>query len=138
MIYFRLNAPDVVEEDFEGEVVLIHFGNGRYFSLNSAGSRVLQGLAAGYAEASVAGALARASGADPALAAEGVARLREILVREEILVEGSAADAGQPSDAYLTWEEPALTPYTDMTELLLLDPVHEADPSLGWPHQPKA
>jgi hypothetical protein len=32
-----------------------------------------------------------------------------------------------------SWAEPVLDKYTDMQELLLLDPIHEVDDA-GWPH----
>jgi hypothetical protein len=33
-----------------------------------------------------------------------------------------------------TFESPTLAKFTDMEDLLLLDPVHEVSPDQGWPH----
>ena len=61
------------------------------------------------------------------------------LLDEGLLVE--SADTGSAEGAEIvaggTFETPVLSKYTDMQELLLLDPIHDIDPSVGWPF-PKA
>ena len=39
---FRINKPKVIHEDFGGEVVIIHFDTGRYYSLNKTASFIWQ------------------------------------------------------------------------------------------------
>jgi hypothetical protein len=39
-----------------------------------------------------------------------------------------------PSAPKERFEEPALEGFTDLEDLLLLDPVHEVEPSRGWPY----
>jgi hypothetical protein len=34
------------------------------------------------------------------------------------------------------YEPPAMESFSDLEDLLLLDPVHEVNTELGWPHQP--
>jgi hypothetical protein len=60
------------------------------------------------------------------------------LQREELVAatENSASASVSPPDAASngskTFEPPLLEKYTDMQDLVLLDPVHEVD-STGWP-----
>jgi hypothetical protein len=66
-----------------------------------------------------------------------VAGLVEQLLAEGLVVEDADAPVGAsppapPADAL---EPPALEKFTDMQDLILLDPVHEVD-ERGWPHAP--
>ena len=59
---------------------------------------------------------------------------RGLIVRSEA-VGGpeDAAEAGAGSDSP-PYEQPHLEVFTDMEDLILLDPVHDVDPEKGWPH----
>ena len=81
----------------------------------------------------------RRYGADPELVGDAVARLVDELITEGIVVQ--ADEPGQPVLAAIEsngdsrpYQEPKLGKYTDMQELLLLDPVHEVD-EVGWPNK---
>ena len=56
------------------------------------------------------------------------------VVADELVVEG-AGDPGiehPPVEFPADYAPPAMSKYTDMEDLLLLDPVHEVD-EVGWP-----
>jgi hypothetical protein len=59
------------------------------------------------------------------------------LVEAGLLVAGEAEPdpmpAPAPVDRPAPWAAPALETFTDMQELILLDPVHEVEPGQGWP-----
>ena len=46
-------------------------------------------------------------------------------------IENAFAEAGPAPESY---EAPAVHKYTDMENLLLLDPIHEVEEEAGWPH----
>ena len=75
---------------------------------------------------------------DRDLIADPAGALVDELVREGILVSadepGPAVLAPQNGTAARRYEAPALAKFTDMQELLLLDPVHEVDEA-GWPNR---
>src|SRR4051794_38301552 len=80
-------------------------------------------------------------GLDAADAGRAVEGFASQLVAEQLLVpvagtEDQPATAWQPPGAApglpAAYGAPALNKYTDMQELLLLDPVHEVDEA-GWP-----
>ena len=45
------------------------------------------------------------------------------------------AAAVQPVGGRVPFEAPSFTTFTDMQDIILLDPVHEVD-ARGWPHAP--
>ena len=59
-----------------------------------------------------------------------------ILVLPETAAPNAAHEtlaATEPIDSRLPFVNPTLTKFTDMQDLLLLDPIHEVD-EMGWPH----
>ena len=75
----------------------------------------------------------RTEGAD--VGAE-LAELVQSLVSEGLLVQGAPAAPGPPPPPVAEpapWLPLALETFTDMQDLILLDPVHEVQPEQGWP-----
>ncbi len=137
----RLNSPPVVLETVDEETIIVNLDSGCYYDLNHSGGRILAALAGGAERAEAARVVAAAYGIDAAELDVAVAELAAQLLAEGILVEAEAAAnggsfpgsaaAGPPTRPY---EAPALGRYTDMQELLVLDPIHEVDES-GWPNR---
>lgn len=120
---YEVNKPDVVDESVDGEALIVHLGTGAYYSARGPGDVAWQLLAKGATAAEVASH----SGGDPAaiaafagqLAEEGLLRPR---TREVEALGGAVSISGSP----------VLEKYTDMQELLLLDPIHDVEEA-GWP-----
>src|SRR5262249_36274696 len=110
--------------------------------LNESGSFIWERLGSGSEPAEVAEGLAATYEIDAGQASEAVQGLLGELSECGLIVpaqngasngSGPAALNGAPpvSAAYVA---PQLSTYTDMQELLLLDPIHEVDEA-GWPTQ---
>ena len=138
---FRINSPNVIHEVIDDEAVVVDMKNGTYYSLEGAGADIWSLLERGDSVGQVVDALAaRFSGGRETIEAgvqELVSRLRE----EKLIVpETSPPDGSQPSDREVAsgeprpFQKPALKKYTDMEELLLLDPIHDVEKS-GWPNK---
>ncbi|MBV9311597.1 MAG: PqqD family protein [Solirubrobacterales bacterium] len=136
---FQPKSPPVIYETIDNETIIVNLEAGVYYALNLSGSAVWTGLAQG---ASVAELVQSASqrGA-PSTVEESVNRFVEELVAEDLIVaressNGSGGSDGTP-DSIADWpqltnfEAPTLNRYTDMQELLLLDPVHDVGVG-GW------
>ena len=120
---YEVNRPDVVDESVDGEVLIVHLGTGVYYSSRNAGDVVWQLLASG---ATVSEAASVAGQTEPAVK-EFLARLvDDDLLRARDGAAGPLPQVG-PHDGALVLEK-----YTDMTELLLLDPIHDVEEE-GWP-----
>lgn len=142
---YRINAPQVTYEIFEDEVVLINFDNGAYFSINKIGAEVLEELEKGADLQQIARRIAdRYSGTEEEIEVQ-IKRLLEDLITENLIcaIETSAPEAPSeieappvqvPGENKPPFEPPILNKYTDMEELVMLDPIHEVDDT-GWPNQ---
>jgi hypothetical protein len=138
---FRINNPPVVAETLGGEATIVDLDSGTYYALNESGSYIWDELSRGEAVDRIAGGLERRYELD----SEEATREVETLVAElserkliaplgngEIPATAGGNGAGPDPGPY---SPPQLSVYTDMQELLLLDPVHEVDDS-GWPARP--
>jgi hypothetical protein len=120
----KLADPDVIGEVIDGEAVLINLATGCYYSVRGAGAQLLQQLLDGVSLEAVRSAHA-------ATIAE-VDRFIDELVSEAILQPTPASSA---SGATTVEGDLVLERFTDMQELLLLDPIHDVS-SAGWPNLP--
>jgi hypothetical protein len=125
------NRPDVLDEIFDGEAVLVNLRTGRYYALDAQATSVWELIVAGESiERAVATLSERLELPASAIEAGVLALLNRL--EEELLIRGSAPPAG---DAGGSAEfAPSLQVFTDMEDLLLLDPIHEIDvDGSGWP-----
>jgi hypothetical protein len=137
-VSYRVNSPQVILETFADEVVIVNLESGNYYSIDKVGAEIWALLAEG---ASVPQIVSRVGRRYAAPEAEIDCTLRawvEQLLSENLLVPAASAGAPQPPTSAqaaekLPFEPPVLQKYTDMQELLLLDPIHEVDDT-GWPN----
>jgi hypothetical protein len=127
----------VVHETIDGETILIHLGNGSYYSPEGAGSEVWVLLAAGASADEVFEAATDRYVGDRREVEAGLSSLLAELLREGLLVEGTAktaADSFSFPSGQVPFVVPVLQVYTDMQEFMLVDPLHDVDEVVGWPH----
>jgi len=135
---YELNSPPIIAEVVEGEVIAIDLDRGSYYSLASGAADVWVALTTGRSSADILASLPSAS--EPRLAGE-LQRFIESLLAERLIRLASAdrpaaADhAAGASGAIAAWSEGVLRfeRFTDMQDLLILDPIHEVDEEAGWP-----
>ncbi len=135
MSRFRPNSPPVVHETVGDETIIVNLDAGVYYALNSSGSRLWIELERGVQVAELVDDVARQSGASADEVEAAVRAFIDTLVAEDLVVEAENGD--QPGAPSVTWPTgtgftaPALERYTDMQELLLLDPIHDIGVG-GW------
>jgi hypothetical protein len=136
----RVNSPHVIHETIDGEVIVINLASGSYYSVRGAGADVWDvietspGIDANAIAAAVGRRFDRASEEVEHEIAAFLDQLRQenlVAAADDGVIAGSngtaAGSSGKP------YERPLLEKYTDMQDLVLLDPVHEVD-ATGWPH----
>jgi len=135
----RLNAPLVSSEVIDGEVIIIHLDNGNYYSMQGVGEWIWSRLVAGETTDHIAQHVTRHYECDQPLALRAVDRLVAELLAEGLIVPTSGAGAEAESAASgagtvprADFHEPVLNKYTDMQNLLMVDPIHEVTEQ-GWP-----
>lgn len=136
---FSVNAPDVIWEEIDGEVVLINLESGTYYSAEGTGAAIWRLVESGRSADEAARALGRAWEGDPADIREGVRVFLSRLIEEGLVVpearprpDGPARDDPPADGGRPRFTPPRLEKYADMRDILLLDPVHDAG-DRGWP-----
>lgn len=135
---FRINTPDVILENFGDEVVIVNLSNGNYYSVDAVGAEVWALIEKGYPTAAVLADLSRRYDGDPATIDTALTQFVTDLLADNLIVPvaGDSQLMDAIADTGLTAKQPFKAPilnkYTDMQELLLLDPIHEVDET-GWP-----
>jgi hypothetical protein len=152
---FVVNPDRVVHETIETETIVIHLETGAYYSLQGTAGEIWRMLDHGCSSDEVVAELGRRSSASSDQIAPSVQDFVRELVREELVERrnggarpgrgtggppperrngGPGAESrplqAAPNGAF---SPPDILKYTDMQYFLLLDPVHEVEPS-GWPH----
>jgi hypothetical protein len=137
---YRVNSPNVISETIQGETIIIHLTTGAYYSLRGTGPEVWDAIAASASVDEIADELATHNDVSAADAGASVERLIADLTAEDLIsVDGDATARiaaptanGNGNGAAKQFEAPELAKYTDMQDLVLLDPVHEVTDT-GWP-----
>lgn len=134
---FHIRRPEVIHEVLDDELVIVNLKTGSYFSLDRVGAVVWSAIDRHASRAEiVADVVARFDGPRAEIERE-VGRLLEELGAEALiaLLDAAAEVPRRPAPEVgerRRFTPPQLQKYTDMQELLLLDPIHEVDES-GWP-----
>ena len=137
---FRLNEPRVVADVIDGEVLAIDMATGAYVNLRDWSAFVWAHLVSGVTVDHAQQALDQhIDAADDTV----VAAFADRLHTDGLLVLGdptasATTPASQTPIAVPTkpWAGLEVESFTDMADLILLDPVHDVDPDKGWPLPP--
>jgi Coenzyme PQQ synthesis protein D (PqqD) len=129
--------PQAIHETIDGETIIIDLASGTYFSLQGAGTEIWNGLKAGESAEAIVARLARTYSGDPVdIVSETRAFLRDLETGGLVTSSnGATAEIAAPASAEGTepFARPKIEKYTDMQDIILLDPVHQVD-ERGWPH----
>lgn len=131
---YQLNEPKVTGERLDGEFILLHFETGCYFSVVGTAADVCQLLFAGTAISEITEALASHYELDRDVIQQGVDGFVTQLVDEGLIVAVDKTTDSMPSAPLFSGQfaDLAFEKFDDMSEQLLLDPIHEIDDG-GWP-----
>lgn len=137
MTRHRLNAPRCAEETIEGEALIIDMVSGSYYSCTGTAAVVWNEIKLGASSAEVADVLVDAYGGDKDEVLGEVDAFVAALIAASLVAEDPDATAhvGRRSDLVDLGDrtELLLEEYSDLADLLLLDPVHDVSEA-GWPH----
>lgn len=131
---YRARTQGVAFELFADDAVLVDFDRGRYYALNVSGRDVWELLGAG---PSSAAEIARRLAPDAADGLSAVATFLDRLVEIGLAFRGEGAPvvgvaAMSAPTPRAGFAPPKVDEYTDLEDLLLLDPIHDVAPD-GWP-----
>lgn len=141
----RINIPQVVHETIDGETVILNLDNGNYYSLVGTGAHIWDYVEKGATVKDIIERLYRDYEAGREDIESEVNKFLSELMKEDLTTSNgadtfhsletsndqveTAAEGKKPN-----FTAPVLNKYTDMQDLLLLDPIHEVDEQAGWPN----
>ncbi len=137
---FECNAPEVVFENFGDEVILLNLRSGHYYSLDPLAMLYWEYLSQGVPPAAIAAHIcgSYAGKVDPVLIGQHLDALfdefrTEGLIRSSSISRTLAEVTNGISKLSAAYVRPTISKYDDVTEMLLLDPVHDVSEG-GWPN----
>jgi hypothetical protein len=134
--HFRINEAQAVQEVFDGEVLAINLETGTYYSMPGLSAEVWAWLIRGVPLGTIARTLNEICDDDPRIIAAQIDDFVAKLEEQGLIAPSEAPPAeGQPAvskPAGKMFVSLILNVYTDMQDLLLLDPIHDVEEA-GWP-----
>ena len=137
MTHLQINAPGVIHEAIDGEVVIVNVDKGLYFSSDGVGAKLWSLIAEGESVESLIKWTGETYNAPSDDIEAFVSQLTENELVTPVDIAPTVEPAAAPSPTPASYTKPELNVYSDMEELLLLDPIHDATEE-GWPNTPDA
>ncbi len=143
--WLRINTPRVVHETIDGETVILNLDNGNYYSLLGLGAQIWRYIENGAPVYEIVEKVKNDYASNGTDVDGSLKKFVSELCREGLTVSYKAdtnegfrwpAEIGSPDangDKRLFFSVPVLNKYSDMQDLLLLDPIHDVDEEAGWP-----
>ena len=144
-IVFQPNKPNVVHEVIDGEAVIVDLNTGTYFSTEKVGALVWTLIDKEFPVERIIEEIQKRYTTHEADIPQSIRQLISRFQEENLIVPKASAGSsnedghGSPEapedeskDAKIPFEEPKLEKYSDMEDLLLLDPIHDVEEE-GWP-----
>lgn len=137
MSFYRINRSRIVYEVLNSEVIVIDFNTGNYFALIHVAKLIWQFLEKEVSAQQMVQILAGAFRCEPDIISNDLKNFLEELDRNGLIEQVEGPTMGQPPEFNIDgWEynHPNLETYTDVQNLLLLNPIHEVAEG-GWPEK---
>lgn len=132
---FAVNTPNIVCEIFDNEVVAVNLDVGIYYSITGWSAKVWQMIQNGLSIDEMDQTLSKYCD-DSANINESLVKFTQELLDKNLIISSTRQDMHSSTD--LQFEKIDKMPtlfieeFSDMQDILLLDPVHDVDES-GWP-----
>ena len=120
------NEAEIAAEVLDGEAILINLATGAYYSMDKAGALLWRAIEQHCSLEEIAGRLTDSYAVSLEDARSDVARIAGQLLEEKLVTISAAAESR--GEAFVSpaqrspYESPALSAYTDLRNLLALDP----------------
>lgn len=134
--FFQINSPQVIREFFDDEAVIVNLELGIYYSLDPIGAMIWGLIEQGASNTQIVEKLSQTFKLSTNIEKD-IEEFIDLLLAEELIAATDKTFLASldfiNKDNKLNYSKPTLNKYTDMQELLLLDPIHEVDGE-GWPN----
>lgn len=137
---YRIETAEVVSDIIDGEAIILHRNYGDYFSTDGVGGLIWRWIGEGHSRSKILNMLnARFSGGpdEIAMAVDSFFAdlinhklVQEVVENNEPATETLVEPQTNPKTEFV---RPTLHVYSDIRNLMLLDPIHDVDENIGWP-----
>ena len=127
-----INRPTVIFDVQDGETVVIDLASGHYYRLDAASTALWQR----FDGSTTVAALLESCGNRPELEPRVTAIVADLV--EKALLAPARVNATAAEASPWHFDGFTLELFTDLEDILGLDPIHEVDPARGWPHVAEA
>ena len=141
---YQVNSSKVVAETIDGEVVIVNLQKGDYYSLVKSGAQIWSKIEQNFSQSQILQQMIAEYDDSEENITKNVIGFIDILKKEELVlvetidtndeIDINSSGTQTNGTGKLEFDMPTLEKYTDMEELLLLDPIHEVDEQEGWPN----
>jgi hypothetical protein len=128
---YQIAAGKIAHQKIDGEIIVIHFDTGDYYSLTGTGAALWEMM---IAPQDLPGIRSRFASWD-SRAETSVKRFLDVLVNEGLVntdAAGGLSSTTGAGDEPLVFQDPVIEKYSDMKTILLADPIHDVEEE-GWP-----
>lgn len=142
---YRVNSPKVIGEVLDREAIIVNLDSGVYYSVRDAGALVWQLVERAVDYTTIIDVVSKVYRGNPIEISTHLTSLLEEMVQEALLLtddltpspgdenaENETGFGDLISEKGGDFVPPTLEKYTDMADILLLDPIHEVG-NQGWP-----
>ena len=135
---YRINSPQVISETVGGETIIVNLATGHYFNLQGTAVDVWEALDRREPSSRIVLQLQAHYEARDGEIDEAVSELVRRLEEADLIVPDDSDAPPEPPQSPSNGERrpfvaPSIATFSDMQDIILLDPVHEVD-ARGWPH----
>jgi hypothetical protein len=120
----------VVSDQFDGEVVVVNLESGAYYSLRETAQEIWSLLENNITRSGVFNSFSNLTDIEKL----EVESYLDFLLSEG-LIEENETEVGEGSSSQLIFVGLTISKFDDMSNLIMIDPIHEADEEKGWPHK---
>ena len=138
---YLINHNQVSGEIFDNEAVVVNFMTGKYFGMSGSGPEIWKYFESPVSEKDVIAILTENYSE---ITDEQIQEVKDFfcaLLNEQLIITVDKEVCNQvpakpdTGSGEKIFKSPKLEIYNDLQELIILDPIHDADPERGWPAQ---
>lgn len=123
---YELNVPDVIADNFDGETVIVNLNSGKYFSIRGKSQPIFAHLSEGIPLDRITAAFLLPATVSVETAQKDLEEFAKKLVLLKILKETPTA-AKKEEVPSLEYEKLTIEVFTDMDEIIMVDPINELE-----------
>lgn len=139
---YVINEANISHDRLEGEVIIVDLSSGSYFSTSLVGADIWTLVSSKVDKNKIIEELSNIYKLDILETKNQIECFITELINNNLIKEVDLNEdfpINLPQDIVrLKWENPRLEKYTDMWDLIKMDPIHETDTDIGWPEKKKS